>query len=90
VRDEPTVQAAKSLFHTDCSTPGASGPLGVPLVTCAPLMDVPHYNTPSAVPALCDVLLAMYSMAIVMGYGVKSDDCVEWLVALLARSQLIG
>jgi hypothetical protein len=41
VRDEPAVQAAKSLFHTGCSIPGAGVPLGVPLVTChlcAPLV----------------------------------------------------
>jgi hypothetical protein len=25
VRDEPTVQAATSLFHTGCSTPGGAG-----------------------------------------------------------------
>jgi hypothetical protein len=32
VRDEPTVQAAKSLFHTGCSTPCAGVPLDVPLI----------------------------------------------------------
>jgi hypothetical protein len=47
VRDEPTVQAAKALFHTGCSTPGAGVSVGVPLVTCAPLVvfHTIHYNT---------------------------------------------
>jgi hypothetical protein len=44
VRDEPTVQAAKSLFHTGCPTPGEDVLLGVPLALVGLVVfHIPHY-----------------------------------------------
>jgi hypothetical protein len=73
LRDEPTVQAARSLLHTGSSAPCAGVPLGVPLTlvvfhtahyTQRPAVEwhsFPASPRPSAAPAcviLCDVLLA--------------------------------
>jgi hypothetical protein len=79
VRDKPTVQAAKSPFHTGCSTPGEGNVLfGVPLALALALVVFQTIYPARAVVVPCDMRrgCSLYRVCIVIVQSVKPDDCV--------------